>query len=589
MKARLLLFMCCVGFMACQGDAPTASEIDPADTEATPELAKSPDPGADSAASDQLQPQAGHFTRMPAHHADRPSALELLPGIDITRNHRITGPRGETILIPANSLMDAQGNTVHGTVQVAWSAALTMVELHDMRAPTVCDGQLLGSGGSIYLEAEQDGQLLRIKEGMDWKVTVPSEPVTLFPKATMKVFTGQRRRGTVDWSLDPVERIETVPLNYKYFSILQNEMPGRDAFARVDSLARRYPVRENNSVVAPQAELAIGRDKARIAALVLPFYTDARFRNTYVCSPPFLARLKVLTEHIFSVKRSMGDVYFIDERMGANQYIIDILTLYRDHADGPMRVPDAMAHALLAKLDAINPGTPSTSAIHMRKLRAAYKEFLAQDLGLPIVIDDHGVDLDAADAYDQLVRAGLTLEAASKILEEANDRRNCIDGLKQVNIVEPVDDGSVTESWTKNLPDGRQAVVRKRQTYTVRFSGGFGYINCDRFIGPEFAAPSNIFVTLDGPELSYERVSMFFPSVNGVVELQRDADARTYRLPSNFTRLPHGQPMAMLVVGKNAEGYAYHLVKGTVSANVNLRLKPRNGDMEELAARLAEL
>ena len=585
MKAPLLL-LCCALFLACQSDAPKASTIDLADTEASKEIAGRTAPGADSAATVYAQPRAQRLIAIPAHHADRPSVLELLPGIDITRNQRITGPRGETILIPANSLMDDQGNTVRGTVQVAWSAALTMNEIYAMRAPTVSDGQLLGSGGSIYLEAEQDGRLLRIKEGMDWKVTVPSEPVTMFPKATMKVFTGQRRRGTVEWSLDPVERIETIPLTYKYFSIPQHDMPGREAFAHIDLLARRYPARENNSVVAPKADLAIGRDKAHIAALVLPFYADARYRNTYVCSPPFLARLKVLTEHIFSVKRSMGDIHYIDERMGANQYIIDILTLYRDHAGEPMRVPDGMAHALFAKLDAINPRTPSTSAIHTRKLRTAYKEFMAQDLGQPIVIDDHGVDLDAADAFDQLVRRGLTLEAASNILEEATDRRTCINGLKQKTIVEPVDDGTVTETWTQTLPDGRQAVVRKRQTYTVRFSGGFGYINCDRFIGPEFAAPTSVFVTLDGPELSNERVSMFFPSLNGIVELQREADARIYRLPSNLLRLPQGQPMAMLVVGQNTDGYAYHLVEGTISANVNLRLKPRSGDMQELAARL---
>lgn len=532
---------------------------------------------------------SGSAKATPTHHASRPCDVESLPGIDIALNQRITGPRGETILIPANSLIDANGVIVHGKVQVTWNAALTMAELYAMKAPTVSDGQLLGSGGSVYVEAEQDGQLLRIREGMDWKVTIPSEPVTLFPKATMKVFSGVRKRDEVQWSLNPLERIETVPLTYKYFIMDQGDLLGRDDFERIDSLARRYPARENNTVMAPTADLAIGRDKAHIARTVLPFYTDPRYRQTYVCSLPFLARLRVLTEHIFGLVRTVGDVQYIDERAGANRYIIDILTLYRDHAGEPMRVPDRMAHDLLKQLDVIDPNTPSTSAIHIRKLREAYAEFIAQDLGQPIVIDDRGVDLEASDAFDRLVRTGLSLEAASRTLEEASDRRACIEGLKLRDIVEPAVDGTITEEWTQKLPDGRRAVVRKRQTYSVRYSGGFGYINCDRFIGPEFAQPIDLFVTVDGPELSYERVSIFFPSLNGYMELSRDADARVYRLPPNIKRLPRGQPMALLVVGKSADGYAYQLQEGTITDRVSMRLSPRNGTMEALMDRLAEI
>ena len=94
---------------------------------------------------------------------------------------------------------------------------------------------------------------------------------------------------------------------------------------------------------------------------------------------------------------------------------------------------------------------------------------------------------------------------------------------------------------------------------------------------------------MDGPELEYERVSMFFPSLNGYVELKRDRDERVYRLPVDLARLPHGQPMALLVVGQNADGYAYHLQEGTITNNVNVRLRPRNGNMDELAERLGRI
>jgi len=585
MRPTFLLLLCCTALWACQNDpAADSSALDPEPT--TVVIAQEPAIQPDSIFPPTTSGSMD-FTTAFARRGDRPSVAETLPGIDIALNHRITGPRGETILIPANSLVDEQGNAVRGNVQVTWSAALTMGEIYTMQAPTVSRGELLGSGGSIYLDAEQNGRPLRIKDGMEWKVTVPSEPITLFPKATMKVFNGQRKRGVVEWSLDPVEIVETVPFRYTYFAMDQRDLVGRAGFARIDSLARTYPARENNSVVAPTPDLAIGKDKAHIAELVLPFYTDPKYRNTYVCSLPFLARLRALTEHIFGLQRTVNDVHYIDERSGANQYIIELLTIYREHADEPLRVPDRIASAWLAKLDVITPKTPSTSAIHIRKLRKAYEDFVAQDLGMPVIIDDRGVDLDAPDAFDQLVRKGLLLETASKTLEQAEDRRTCMEGLKLVQPAEPVNDGTITEQWTQNLPDGRRAVVRKRQTYSVRYTGGFGYINCDRFIGPEFAAPSNVFVTIDGPELNYERVSMFFPSINGCMDLVRDADARIYRLPLSVSRLPHGQPMALLVVGKTADGYAYHLQAGTISEKVSARLQPRAGDMAELMERLA--
>ncbi len=591
MRPIIHLLLCWAVLCACQSDSATDASTTLLTEDSNAVMPKLPTPanGAEGFVTSTTS-NGTNAAPVAALNAARRSEVRSLPGIDIDINQRITGPRGETILIPANSLVDAQGNTVRGKVQVNWTAALTLDELFAMKAPTVADGTLLGSGGSIYLAAEQEGRPLRIKEGMDWKVSIPSEPVTLFPKQTMKVFTGERKRDEVTWSLAPGERIETIPISYKYFLLDQADMIGAAHFARIDSLAHTYPARENNSVVAPRPELAIGRDKAAIAQLVLPLYTDPKYSKTYVCTLPFLSRLGVLTEHIFGLKNSVNGVHYIDERSGANQYIIDILKLYTQHADEAMRVPDVMAAEMLARSEMIGPTTPSTSAIHIRKLREVYKDFIAQDLGLPIVIDDHGVDLDAPDAFDQLVRRGLSLEKASLILEEATDRRTCINGMKEKTIVEPVDDGTVTETWVRELPDGRRAVVRKRQTYTVRFSGGFNnFINCDRFIGNEYTAPTDVVVSLQGPELSHERVSMFFPSINGYLELQRGADTRIYRLPSNIVRLPHGQPIAMLVVGQNANGYAYQLLEGTVDYKVEMSLEPKNGDMDELTERLRSI
>jgi hypothetical protein len=55
----------------------------------------------------------------------------------------------------------------------------------------------------------------------------------------------------------------------------------------------------------------------------------------------------------------------------------------------------------------------------------------------------------------------------------------------------------------------------------------------------------------------------------------------------DINRLPHGQPMALLVLGQNADGHAYHLQEGTISDHVSMRLTPRSGDMDALMEQLA--
>ena len=48
----------------------------------------------------------------------------------------------------------------------------------------------------------------------------------------------------------------------------------------------------------------------------------------------------------------------------------------------------------------------------------------------------------------------------------------------------------------------------------------------------------------------------------------------------------YGEPYTMW---QNEQGYAYHLLEGTIERNVELSLRPRNGDLDELAERLARI
>ncbi|MBK8226167.1 MAG: hypothetical protein IPK70_03195 [Flavobacteriales bacterium] len=502
-------------------------------------------------------------------------------GLDPARNHRLVGERGEVVLIPANSLEHDDGSLATGPVEVRWAFAERPVDFVMMRAPTVSGNALLGSGGSFFLEAMQQGKPLRIKEGLDWVVRMPAEPVALFPDKPMRHFSGRRGAdGEVTWTLEPQERIEMEPVTYTYFTIPQKDLPGRSYFARIDSLAKRYPER-NNAVTAPSAELAMGRDKALIARMALAFYDEPRYEGTFVCSLPFMERLALLSKGVFSHTRSVGNTHWVEER-GANEHIIDALEAYAAHAGSELYRADAEARARIDRADAIVGTTPGRSGLHIQELRQAHAKYAEHHLGLPVVIDDRGIDLDRSDAFDLLVARGLPMREADELLADHASRKTLAGGVRRNGPIEDADLG------TERLKDGRMAVVRKRAVNTVRFSN-FGYINCDRFLREEVSTPVEVLVLLGGDELKDEDVHLLLPSVNGCIRLQRDAGARVYRLPPQFYGLPIGQVAQAMVVGERDGRTHYDLVPVSIERRMSLRLEPRPGTLDELAQRVGAL
>lgn len=502
-------------------------------------------------------------------------------GLDAAKNHRLVGEKGEVILIPANSLEQLDGRPVRGPIDVRWAFAEGPMDFVVMRAPTVSDNTLLGSGGSFFLEAMQEGEPLRIKPGRDWVVRMPTEPSPLFPEAAMRIFSGVRgSSGDVEWTLEPQERIEMQPLTFSYYGIAQKDLPGRAWFARIDSLARLYPER-NNTVVAPSPELAMGRDKARIARMALALYDDPRYEGTYVCSLPFMERLALLAKGIFAHARTGGTTHWIDER-GANDHIIAALEVYAAHADGPLHIADSIVRQRIDRADAIIGTTPGSSGLRIKELREAHVKYAEQHLGLPIVINDRGVDLDSADAFDRLMARGLTMREADALLDEHAARNSSIGGVR------PDDDLMADGAEAQRLRNGRLAVVRKRAVNTVRFST-FGYINCDRFLRKDVSTYVDLIVTLGGDELNDEDVQLLIPSVNGCIRLQRDSRLRAYRLPPQFYGLPIGLVAHALVVGERDGRTHFDLQHLNVSRSMSFRLDPKAGTMDELARRVGAL
>lgn len=504
-------------------------------------------------------------------------------GIDPRKNHRLVGTKGEVVLIPANSLRRLDGSQPTGPIKVSWQFAQDPLDFMLMRAPTMSANALLGSGGSFFLEASENGNPLRIADGTEWTVRMPADPVTLFPQAPMRFFSGTRNnQGEVEWTIVPEKRIETEPITYKYFAMGQNELRGRERFARIDSLARAYP-EKNNVVVAPTADLAIGHDKAAIARKALAFYDDPRYADTYVCSLPFMQRLALLTRNIFGQVRSVGTTHYVDER-GANNHILWALDVYAEHAGEALFIADAIVAERMGKLDAIVGTTPGSTGIGIKTLREARATWAEQHLEKPVTIDDQGVDLDGPNAFDVLVASGLTMDAADALLCNHEERKRAV-----ADVVQQMPALGEGEQWTDQnkvkLANGRMGVVKTRTINTVRFST-FGAINCDRFLREEISTAVDVFVTLAGPELEDEDVQLLLPDVNGCIALRRDSRLRAYRLPDRFFGLPLGIEAHVVAIGKSNGNVYYAKQTVRVSRDMDLRLDPMPGNLDDLCKQL---
>ena len=98
----------------------------------------------------------------------------------------INTSNGFSVSFNSNTFTYANGNPVSGNFTIEIIDALTKKEMMILNRPTFTnDGQLLVSGGIIYLNAKQDGQQLSINDSEPVMVSIPSNNTT-----AMELFDG---------------------------------------------------------------------------------------------------------------------------------------------------------------------------------------------------------------------------------------------------------------------------------------------------------------------------------------------------------------------------------------------------------------
>jgi hypothetical protein len=102
---------------------------------------------------------------------------------------------GTTLRISKNTFVDSSGNPVKGTIHMELKEVFSPADFVLGNMTTTSDGKYLQSGGMIYTNATSDGKQLRIADGKDIGVVVPTDSTI----EGMQLFEGVQDSTGINW------------------------------------------------------------------------------------------------------------------------------------------------------------------------------------------------------------------------------------------------------------------------------------------------------------------------------------------------------------------------------------------------------
>lgn len=154
--------------------------------------------------------------------------------LDASKGGIIEGENGMVISIPSNSLVDKNGNIATGPVVVELIEALDLDKMVMYNLTTMSGKKNLKSGGMFSIKAFQDKKEIKIKDGKEMIISVPTDEID----PEMQLFTGKITNGKMDW-IDPKPMKKyLIPVDQKTLNFLPKKY--ENAFkAKGEQLTKR--------------------------------------------------------------------------------------------------------------------------------------------------------------------------------------------------------------------------------------------------------------------------------------------------------------------------------------------------------------
>lgn len=115
--------------------------------------------------------------------------------INSEKDTTIKGKSGTTLRIRKNTFVDSSGQIVKGPIEIELKEALDMSDIILGNLTTTYNGNFLESGGMIYTNASSNGSQLKIADGKEIGVVVPSDST----KERMMLFEGIQDSNGINW------------------------------------------------------------------------------------------------------------------------------------------------------------------------------------------------------------------------------------------------------------------------------------------------------------------------------------------------------------------------------------------------------
>jgi hypothetical protein len=140
------------------------------------------------------------FSSLADYFASKPVESELFTVI-AENGGQFSASKGSSLTIPANAFITSDGQAVTGSVTIKLKEVFSTNDIINSGIFPVSNSYILNSGGEYYLEAKQNGNLLRVADGTFLELDIPAQAVD----NNMELFfaAGDEDVDSVNWVEQP--------------------------------------------------------------------------------------------------------------------------------------------------------------------------------------------------------------------------------------------------------------------------------------------------------------------------------------------------------------------------------------------------
>jgi hypothetical protein len=493
-----------------------------------------------------------------AYSALRPALQHFT--IDNKKSTIVKAANGTEILVPANCFVDGNGNIVSGNITVEIVEAFSLQDFIVSGLATLSDDKMLLSNGMMYINASSGDTRLQLAKGASLSVSMP----TMSSPAGFQMFTGDGSNWQVDSSMSAIDYTFTLPLNLLY--------PHGNKFFYYCIVG-----------VGDRNERTYYYDTTIINVL------NKKYEHTVIATHEFQKRYYSLASMMYRMSYFVNRDYYFDITDCEDQkFNYDILRVYFDRPDRSFKESDSIAKKMYIdyfnanekkiedfyekvnehKRTYYNNWTDTNYYFDSRKvsIKDSYMEVLKyfppKNSTEIMRINDRGVDLNAANAYDLLKAKGLDAKEINKILTYNFQRQSRIKILQQ-----------------EKDADADKEKLNKMYRSTLFSVTTMGWINCDRFFDDPEAGKAEMYVTnASGTNLNFIDCSLVIPDMN--VRLSAfQSKAGTYAFTKKdgpYTKLPIGKSAVIVGVAIQHDSLFFASKKVTIKDGLNIGLQMKH-------------